>query len=416
MILGPARRHDPDHMGRTPRRPADTACPPNTSCPPNAVRARAHARHRPAQAHLPVLAPRPPAPVRGFLPSLTREERHALAEAATTVVYPAGAVFWQEEQNADHVVVILSGQVRVSVARAGQERVIATRGPGDIVGERAAFLLRRRSATVVALETVRTLRLTTREFGAYLARHPRTVAVLEKEMYARMTEGEAPPGDGAPPLGTAPPALVTRPSGPPLPRWREGRTCTIVFTDIAEFSAPYRTDDDRLTIRRVMYELLREAFGGSEVPWDGCYREDRGDGALIIVPSEPAARAVADPILARLAAGLRRHNGRSCKAVRIQLRLALHVGPVTHDDEGVAGSAVIHTARLLDAPPFKEWLAMTSSDLGFIASTPVYESVIATGPGHAVPGGFRRVRCTVKESDLTAWMRLSGVSVPPAAA
>ncbi|MGI5320998.1 hypothetical protein [Actinomadura nitritigenes] len=59
-----------------------------------------------------------------------------------------------------------------------------------------------------------------------------------------------------------------------------------MFVDIASFSAPYRTDMDRLEVRRIMYELLWEAFANSDVPWDECHREDRGDGALIIVPPE----------------------------------------------------------------------------------------------------------------------------------
>jgi len=128
---------------------------------------------------------------------------------------------------------------------------------------------------------------------------------------------------------------------------------------------------------------------------------------MIIVPPEVPTRAVVDPLIADLTAGLRRHNRRCGEAVRFQLRVALHVGPVTHDAEGVAGSAVIHTARLLDAPVLKEWLARTRSDLGFITSAFVYENVIAHAPGQVVPASYQQVNCTVKESHLTAWMHLS---------
>ncbi|MFD0853267.1 cyclic nucleotide-binding domain-containing protein, partial [Actinomadura adrarensis] len=99
-----------------------------------------------------------------FWRALTLEEQHALISAATSFHYPIGTVLWQEGEVADHLVVITSGYVRVSVVRGGQERIIAFRGPGDIIGERAALLLRRRSAGIVAMDDVRTLKLTTGEF------------------------------------------------------------------------------------------------------------------------------------------------------------------------------------------------------------------------------------------------------------
>jgi hypothetical protein len=33
-----------------------------------------------------------------------------------------------------------------------------------------------------------------------------------------------------------------------------------------------------------LYELLQKAFDGSDIPWADCFHEDRGDGALIVVP------------------------------------------------------------------------------------------------------------------------------------
>ncbi|MFC6933281.1 hypothetical protein ACFQHO_25030 [Actinomadura yumaensis] len=79
----------------------------------------------------------------------------------------------------------------------------------------------------------------------------------------------------------------------------------------------------------------------------------------------------------------------------------------------MTGSAIIRTARLLEAPVLKDWLAITQADLGFIASTFVYESVIAQAPGQVNPAGYQLVNCTVKESELTGWMHLSEATVPP---
>ncbi|MFI0352941.1 cyclic nucleotide-binding domain-containing protein [Actinomadura sp. 9N407] len=425
MIAGPAHRHDPDRLGRTPRRQ-----PPDPGRPsPKSGRDRSHKHSRSVQRTAPhQVRARPGSLARGFWQSLTHEERHALVTAASRIAYPAGTALWEEGQVADHLVLIFDGYIRVCVVRDGLERLIATRGPGDIIGERAALQLRQRSASVVALTPVRGLRMTTGEFAAFLTDHPRVVAILEKELYERLTEAGAPATDAsshgfevahvpvALPVQAPLPAALRAPEPAQIaapvattPSWA-GQMCSIMFADIAGFSAHVRNDDDRLEIRQIMYGLLREAFENSDVPWDACYREDRGDGALIVVPPEMPPRSVIDPMLALLAAGLRRHNHRSSDALRIQLRLALNVGPVMPDAEGVSGSAIIYTARLLDAPVLKARLAETRSDLGFIASGFVYKNVVVHAPGFVVPDSYQKVCCTVKETEFTGWMHLSGGS------
>ncbi|MCP9983036.1 cyclic nucleotide-binding domain-containing protein [Actinomadura madurae] len=372
----------------------------------------------------------------GFLEQLAPLDRTVLLASAREVVYPVGAVLWAEGQPADHIIVIKSGAVRVSVERDGRERIIALRGPGDILGERAALMLRRRSATVVAMDTLHALLLSTQEFVAYLSDHPRVVAVLEHEMYDRMLMNrtpaahDAPPGFAIPhpmPIGdpAAPPAPSTLPdqrtdpsaNGSPHPMptnspsqarspW-SGSNCTILFTDIVGFSS-FESDVVRIDLRRVMYRALKEAFEDATIPWDSSYIEDRGDGALIIVPAEVPA-AVIDPMLNSLGARLGRHNRESSGALRVQLRVAMHVGPVMPDPPGISGSSIITTARLLDAPPLKDRLATTGADLGVIASRLVYYSVIVPGPGHAHASEYERVTCRVRETDLEGWIRLYGL-------
>lgn len=536
----------------------------------------------------------------GFWFSLTTIERAEFLATAQEVVYPAGAVLWEEDQAADHTIVIKSGSVRVCVERDGRERIIAFRGPGDIIGERAALLLRRRSATIVAMETLHALRLTTQQFVTYLSNHPRVIAVMEREMYHRLTEQsgamrdetgqyrptQAPgaaaqygspqvyatayipipaiwphPPQGVPaPYGPSPgpyvagdqytpppgpyagldvandpytttdpyatgdryvtsdpyvpsgqyatagpfttpdpptapaadphrangvraaggrrpmagPSMAADPSTMPAadslrangahgaggrhPRsgapagqwvpmeeaanaaWRArpaadvqvpfhgqptqpmaitpsdsagpswaGQNCTIVYTDIAGFSSRVRDEGDRLVVRRAMYAALRQSFEESRVPWDACYSEDRGDGALIVVPPGIPTAAVIDPMIAALGMRLRRHNHRSSEAVRIQLRVAVDVGPVLPDPPGVSGWTIINAARLLDAAPFKEKLAATGADLGVIASRFVYDSVIAHSPGYVNAAEYEPIGCRVKETDIEGWIHLRGM-------
>ena len=53
--------------------------------------------------------------------------------------------------------------------------------------------------------------------------------------------------------------------------------------------------------------MLTDAFNDSGIRWRACHREDRGDGALIIVPPNIPTSAVVDAA-ALLAAALGRHG------------------------------------------------------------------------------------------------------------
>jgi hypothetical protein len=186
-------------------------------------------------------------------------------------------------------------------------------------------------------------------------------------------------------------------------------TCSIFYTDVAGFSAPCRTEADRQLVRDRLYEILRGALESSGVSWACCYHEDRGDGILLIVPPDIPTRAVADPLLVLLAAELRRHNRRASEAVRIRLRAALHVGPVTRDAEGLNGDAIIHAARMLDAPPLRE--AIRAADLAFMASDHVFDTVLRSDSGLLDPSTFEPVSFRLKGSEFTAWMHVPGRQV-----
>ena len=100
------------------------------------------------------------------------------------------------------------------------------------------------------------------------------------------------------------------------------------------------------------------------------------------------------------------------------MRVALHVGPVVSDAHGVDGLAIIHAARLLDAPALRRHVAETGADLGFITSAFVYDTIIQPNPGHVDPVDYRQLKCQVKDQDLDAWMYLaqtSGEIQPPTA-
>ena len=84
--------------------------------------------------------------------------------------FAGGARLMQEGETANHVVVILRGRTQICVNDNGKERVVAYRGPGQLIGERAALQVSVRSATVIALETVHALVVRTEDFAAFLMR------------------------------------------------------------------------------------------------------------------------------------------------------------------------------------------------------------------------------------------------------
>lgn len=342
---------------------------------------------------------RPPRTAATFWDVLSPAEQDELGRLASTVTFAPGDVVFHEGEPASHVLLLRSGQVKICLHRADGEQILALRGRGDLVGERAALEVSRRSATVEALDTVHTWVLRTDVFRAFLERRPHVIGLIEDQIYGRLTE-ENPATSGAtlrPEHGHAQPA----------PAWT-GQNCTIVYTDIASFSSHHRNDEDRRIIRRVMNELVRQACEESAVPWSACHHEDRGDGTLLVIPPDTPTGHAIDPLLTRLAEGLHRHNRRAAEVVRMQLRLALHVGPVVSDTGGVTGHAIIHTARLLDSPVLKAELGRSGADLGFITSPFVFEGSVRHGSGRPRATDFREVTFQVKESRGTAWMWLNG--------
>ena len=155
-------------------------------------------------------------------------------------------------------------------------------------------------------------------------------------------------------------------------------------------------------IHKSLYEMLRAAFDGSGVPWSRCVHEDRGDGVLVVVPPTiPAAGLVAVPD--KLIIPIRRHNGVSCDAARIQLRIATHVGPVHYDGHGFVGHDVTLLFRLLDARPLRRMLSESGADVAVAASGYIYENVIRRQPSLADVAQFRRLSVRVKETKTCAW-------------
>jgi CRP-like cAMP-binding protein/tetratricopeptide (TPR) repeat protein len=442
---------------------------------------------------------------RSFWNALADPEREALAAAGVEEFFRAGVVLCRAGEDTSQVTIIDSGWAKVSVTDAnGGEKILAVRGQGDVVGERAALTTQVRSATVTALDEVSAMVVPAERFTEFLRGHPRAAEVLERQVTERREEDRARlfpaeragaerrlawllldlaqrrggyqhtsaamftlpmsqqeladwGGTSADAVGrflrswrdrgiiargersrrltvidldglaalcdVAPPDTRaarapngSHPAAAEAARWQqdwhEPLNCSIVFTDVAGFSDPVRNDGDRDVVRTAMYEILRSGFDAAGVPWASCYREDRGDGAVIVVPPTISTQRLVDPLMAELAARLRQYNRRASEVVRIQLRVALHVGPVGRDSEGLTGQAIIAAARIVDAPVIKARLAAEQADLIVAASDYVYDQVVRNCGGRVDPVAFEHMQCQVKETHVSAWAYLAGRAAP----
>lgn len=328
--------------------------------------------------------PRPPVlhkigpsfPAETFLGKLEAAYAIELDTTGRRRAFAPGSELFREGQPARHVFVILDGHARIETASDG---VIAMRGPGDVIGERAASLEPRRSASAVATDEVHAIQVEAGIFADFLNRHPEALKVLEGQLYSRMTA-----------LDRSPTVL-------------SGQNCTVLLVDITRFSDSARTDPDRLAIVKACYRMLEDAFTDAGIDWHACHSEDRGDGALVIIPGSVPTEDVVHPLVRRLAANLSRYNQQALAGQRFSLRAAIDVGPVTQHEYGVNGLTIISAARLVEATRLK--VAMFEPDvvIGIAISPFVFERVARHLPE---ADAYEEVRFKVKDWRASGWMRL----------
>ncbi|MEU3626896.1 hypothetical protein BS329_14335 [Amycolatopsis coloradensis] len=187
---------------------------------------------------------------------------------------------------------------------------------------------------------------------------------------------------------------------------------TIVVVDVEGFTSPDRNPLDRLAVRQGMYEVLKTAFGESGVDFDSCAREDRGDGALILLPPGTTKSLVVDRLPDRMSVALVRHNHTRTPQAQIRLRVSLNSGEVLNDGNGWVGEAVDTAFRILDAQPAKDAFAKAGGMIAFIASERFFGDVIASDPG-LLPELYRPIPVSVKTFTGTAYLRLHGELAAP---
>lgn len=177
---------------------------------------------------------------------------------------------------------------------------------------------------------------------------------------------------------------------------------TFVVVDVVGFGDVRRTNNHQVSVREALYRIVEEAFARSGVDWAGCHHEDRGDGILVVLPPTAAKAPLVESLPGYLLGLLGGHNAVHDFEERIRLRVALHAGEVHHDDHGVAGRAVTHAFRLVDAPAFRALAGGSEEDLAMITSAWFYEEVV----WHSGLTGYEPVTVGHKETTTKAWVWL----------
>ena len=115
---------------------------------------------------------------------LSKKQLRDISGLATRLNEPAGTVLTKEGKIGHEFIIVIEGEIEV---RKG-DQVIATRGPGDYVGEIALLDQRPRTATVVAKTPVVIEVIGQREFRTLLAEAPELSSDIMSTMAQRLAE------------------------------------------------------------------------------------------------------------------------------------------------------------------------------------------------------------------------------------
>jgi CRP/FNR family transcriptional regulator, cyclic AMP receptor protein len=123
---------------------------------------------------------------------LSKKQLRRISSLMTRLELPAGKVLTREGEQGSEFFIVLEGEVEV---RQG-DQVVATRGPGEYVGEIALLDRRPRTATVVATTRVSVEVLSRREFRSLLVQAPELSEQILATVAQRLAdlETQAPTG------------------------------------------------------------------------------------------------------------------------------------------------------------------------------------------------------------------------------
>jgi CRP/FNR family cyclic AMP-dependent transcriptional regulator len=126
-----------------------------------------------------------------FLSYVTEEDREFFFDLCVRREFPTNSTLFTEGDPSDHVLVILSGWVRVATSLDdGREIIYALRGPGDVLGDLAALHGWSRTASLRGIEPVTVAQLLKAPFLAVLHERPGIALAMLKTLSVRLRDAE----------------------------------------------------------------------------------------------------------------------------------------------------------------------------------------------------------------------------------
>jgi CRP-like cAMP-binding protein len=129
------------------------------------------------------------------LSGLTPPQRHELLAQLPSRMFEPGERLITREQEADRIFLLAGGAVSISVPEDGERLVLATLGPGEVVGEMSLILRRPASADVVAQYPTLTYELDAVQLAALMRTYPQVLVELYDLATRRDEEFRAAPMD-----------------------------------------------------------------------------------------------------------------------------------------------------------------------------------------------------------------------------
>ena len=128
-----------------------------------------------------------------FLGRLTPAERDALLARGRYVTYQSGqTLLTNGDRGGGFVILMLSGHAKVvTQGESGNDYLIGIRTSGSLLGEMSFFDGRPRSASVVAIDEVRTNAVANDKLELYLRDHPRVGLEIARVLVARLRIADA---------------------------------------------------------------------------------------------------------------------------------------------------------------------------------------------------------------------------------
>jgi len=123
-----------------------------------------------------------------FLDQLDPQRRTELLALGRVRRYPAHSILFFEGDDGHDVLIVRTGNVKVSVTLDARQVVLDVLGAGDILGELSAIDGGPRSATATALTDVDVTTITHRVFGSYVDAHATVAVCLMRSVAARLRD------------------------------------------------------------------------------------------------------------------------------------------------------------------------------------------------------------------------------------